>query len=117
MDRIAYAFHITPGSEDDLKAAAADMRSAGLEFGRTRQEQGLTALGVWLQVTPRGSLVVVLLEGDLESYFQVIRGDPGIDAWFRDKILEWTGSEEETSAVYAYPQSEELFHWSIDAGS
>lgn len=111
MERMVYAFHIAPGQEDDVRAAAADIRFAGEDFGRSRQTLGLTGISVWLQRTSQGHLVVLLVEGDVERYFASVRDEPGIDDWLREKILQWTGSEAETAAVYSFPQSEELFSW------
>lgn len=116
MGRVAYAFHIAPGQEADVAAAAADLRSAASDdYARTRAEFGLTSLGVWLQSTSQGSLVVCVFEGNLDEYFERARAESGIDEWFRDKIRQWTGSDEEMLAVYDYPQSEELFYWKLEA--
>ncbi len=109
--RIAYAFPIEEGQEDDVRRTAADIRAVFSEYGESRRALGLTALGVWLQTTDRGPLVIVLVEGDLESYFEAIAADKGIDEYFRDKIRQWTGSDEEMEKVYRFPQSEALVWW------
>lgn len=114
MERMAYAFHVLPDQVDDVRAAGRDIRFAAEDFGRSRKELGLSAISVWLQSSPQGPLVVLLVEGDLERYFASARNEPGIDGWLREKILQWTGSAAEKAAVYAFPQSEQLFRWSID---
>ena len=112
MDRIAFAFRVAPGQEKDVMAVAAAIRAAEPDFIRSRRAMGLSRLSAWLQATPEGYLVLLLTEGEhLKGYFEQALVDRGFDAWLREKILEWTGSELEMSAVYRYPQSEEMFHW------
>lgn len=115
-ERMVYAFRVTSGQEGEIRAAAADIRAIGEEYGRSREELGLTDISVWLQDGIEGPLVLLMVEGDLERYFKAAGEDPGIDGWFREKIAEWTGSSAAAADVYAYPQSEELFRWSADPG-
>ncbi len=111
--RIAYAFPLVEGQKADVRAAAAGIGAAASDFGQTRRALGLTSLSVWLQEAPI-PLVVLVFEGDLETYFERASSDAGIDEWFRDKIREWCGSDEVAELVYRYPQSEELFSWTLE---
>ena len=111
MARMVYGFHVSPEHVDDIRKTAEDVRAALADFTRSRADLGLTELDVWLQSTPEGPLVIVGLAGDLDDYFGRIRLETGLDAWFREKISQWVGSEAEVETLYQYPQSEELFVW------
>jgi len=112
VERMAFAFRVAPGQEDDIRTVAASIRAAEPDFVRSRRAMGLSRLSAWLQATPEGFLVLLLTEGeDLQGYFEQALVDRGFDEWLREKLVEWTGSDLELSAVYRYPQSEEMFHW------
>ena len=55
--------------------------------------------------------MVFFLEGDLPTYFSNAQTAAGVEAYIRQKLNEWTGSDADPPEILNYPQSEELFGW------
>jgi hypothetical protein len=64
---IVFALPIVPGKEDVDRQTLERLSTPGLEhdaYVSARRAQGLTREQVWHQVTPDGTLAIVVLEGD-----------------------------------------------------
>ena len=112
MGRIAFTVRIQPDQIADVRNASKDFNAAFEDFALSRKRLGLTALSAWLQEDEVGPCLVLYLEGDLESYFSSMQTESGIDEYIRQKVKEWTGSDEDALAALNYPQAEMLFDWS-----
>lgn len=86
----AMAVPITPGKLDAWEAWMTDVggpRKA--EFDDMNQRYGLTTHAAWLQPTPDGNhLVVVVTDGPGSAEFlgKLATSDHEFDSWFRSKI-------------------------------
>lgn len=114
MDRIAFAFQVAPEHEAEFRATNDAFQDAFDDFAASRRELGLSRMEVWVQPNPRGSIIIFVLEGRLESYFTHVRTASGVDEWMRQNIESWELSPGEAEAAYRYPQSEPAFVWSLD---
>ena len=115
MERIAFTLRILPEQVDDLRATADDFNAALDEFVATQRDAGLTSLCVWLQATEDGPAMVFFLEGDLPRYFSNARTAAGVEAYIRQKLRDWTGTDIDPPEILNYPQGEELFAWRSEA--
>ena len=114
MGRVAFAVQVTPDHEAELRSTADAFRDVFDEFAASRKELGLTRMEVWMQSTSRGPLLIFVLEGELAEYFAHISTASGVDEWMRQNIKEWSVSPEDAEAAYQYPQSQEMFAWSLE---
>jgi hypothetical protein len=64
---IVFALPILPGKEDVDREMLERLNATGLEkdaYVSARRAQGITREQVWHQVTPNGTLAIIVLEGD-----------------------------------------------------
>jgi hypothetical protein len=87
---ICFALPLLPGTtdaeRDEMLACWRGDRSAAHRASRARH--GITREATWIETTPAGDLVVVLLEGDdlAASLYGIATSDDPFDAWFRAHV-------------------------------
>ena len=86
-------FPIQAGKEEDARAFAAETFGARRpEFEAHLARVGVTRETWALQETPRGSLMLVWFEGDVEKAFaELATDDSEYHTWFRGRVLDVTG--------------------------
>lgn len=92
---LAFAVPIVPGKEDTWDAFANDLKgSKAGDFAAMNERHGLTQHSVWLQQTPDGNqMVVVVVDGPGADAFMgnIAQSQDATDVWFRDSIADAHG--------------------------
>lgn len=115
MQSIGFVVPVLPGKSEADRAAMASCwhgdRTAAYEDARRRA--GVTRESVWLQQTPAGEVVVVLIEADdIPAALQVIGGsDEPFDVWFREHARDAHGVD----LAAGFPPPELILDFRADA--
>jgi hypothetical protein len=96
VETIMFVMPVLPGKEELDRETIEQMSTPGPErdaYVAARRSQGLTREMVWHQVTPNGTLAIVLLEGDdlMSSLRMTATSDEPIDRQFREFVKEVHG--------------------------
>lgn len=92
---ICFAMPLLPGMTDTEREAMLACwhgdRAAGHRASRARH--GVTREATWIQSTPAGDAVIVLLESEdlAASLYGIATSDDPFDAWFRDHVQQVHG--------------------------
>ena len=97
MESIAFAAPLLPGkTEADLEAMASVSSGARrAEHATSRRRAGITRESAWLQRTPEGDVVVVLIEAeDIQAAMGTLAtSQEPFDVWFREHIKDAHGMD------------------------
>jgi hypothetical protein len=108
MQSIAFAAPLLPGKTDaDLEAmASVSSGERRADHEASRKRAGITRESTWLQRTPNGDVVVVLIEaGDVEAAMGTLAtSQEPFDVWFREHIKDAHGMD----LAEGFPPPEEL---------
>ena len=94
MSSLAFAIPILPGKMDECRAWAGDVM--GSRSGETTQSKsaiGLDRESCWIQSTPQGDMLVVLLEGDdvAAANRSFASSESPYDVWFKERVQSFSG--------------------------
>ena len=90
MGTYAVAAPLLPGKTDAWRQWIAEMEGPrAAEFADFNARSGLTRHAAWLQQTPLGDIVAVMIEGPgADAFFPTVAAsDHEFDGWFRDNVL------------------------------
>src|SRR5215469_6909622 len=87
MGTLAIALPTIPGGSTELRNAAGELRDGRrADFEAFHQRAGLTKERWFLQQTPQGELLILVLEGDpLRAIGTLATSTEPFDVWFREK--------------------------------
>lgn len=93
MSSAAIAFPILPGKLDQAKQFAAAVKSRSEEFSRSVAGQELTREDWYLQSTPQGDMIIVVMEGEdpLRTMHSWAESRDPFDIWFKNQAGEISG--------------------------
>ena len=92
MATLALALPCLPGGDEKARQLAAALRDRRAEFTDFHERVGLTAERWYLQQTPQGTLILVVLEGDPRGAVEKLgASDHKFDRWFREQVREIHG--------------------------
>jgi hypothetical protein len=93
MSSAAIAFPVLPGKLDQAKRFAAEVKSRSDEFARSVAGQGLTREDWYIQSTPQGDMVIVVMEGvdPLQTMHSWAESRAPFDVWFKTQAQEISG--------------------------
>ena len=94
MGTYAIAAPLLPGKTDAWRQWIAEMDGPrAAELKDFNERMGLSRHAAWLQQTPMGDIVAVIIEGPGADAFipTVAASDHEFDAWFRDNVHEVHG--------------------------
>ena len=93
MKSAAIAFPVLPGKSDQGRRFAEEVKVREAEFARSLGQRGLTREDWYLQNTPQGDMIIVVMEGD--DPLQTMQGWAGssdpFDVWFKTQAQEISG--------------------------
>ena len=93
MALLVLAAPILPGKSDDFRRFAQEAVGNQQEYEGYRRRCGLTRELAWIQPTPQGDLLIVLLEGDdpIKGNRIFAASDHPYDRWFKQQLQSITG--------------------------
>lgn len=94
MGTVVFGAPLLPGKTEAWRQWIAEIQGPrSSEFADFNTRHGLTRHAAWLQQTPHGDLVAVLLEGPgVEGFMQSVAGsEDEFDVWFRGTVQEVHG--------------------------
>ena len=87
MATLALALPCLPGGADQARKLAAACRDRRAEFTDFHHRVGLSAERWYLQDTPQGTLILLVLEGDPQGAVgKLAASDHPFDRWFREQV-------------------------------
>ena len=106
MQSIAFALPLLPGKTETDREALVSITNGErrADHEASRKAAGITRESAWLQSTPNGDIVVVVIEADdLQSAFGALAtSQEPFDQWFRDHTQEVHGID--LTAGFAPPE-------------
>jgi len=88
-------FPILPGKTDLAKQFAQEVKSRQEEFSRALGQRGLTREDWYLQSTPHGDMILLVMEGDdpLRTMHGWAASQDPFDVWFKSRAYEISGMD------------------------
>ncbi len=92
-DSVAFAAPILQGKTEDARLFAKEVTTRMDELDAARRPLGITRETVWIQPTPMGDFLVVLLEGSnvASANASFAASSSPFDTWFKERVLGFTG--------------------------
>jgi hypothetical protein len=90
MSTYAFVMPLVQGKTDTWKKYIQELKGQRHDdFKKSRQKANLRGEQAWLQKTPIGDVVVVVMDTDnpTKVFDHFIKSSDPFDTWFRDKIL------------------------------
>src|SRR5689334_16602021 len=92
MATLALALPCLPGGAEKARQLATACRDRRAEFDEFHRRVGLTGERWYLQETPQGTLILVVLEGDPPGAIgKLAASDHPFDRWFKEQTREIHG--------------------------
>jgi hypothetical protein len=94
MAMTAFAAPIIQGKTEELRQWCAELAGPRREeYLASRRRLGVTSERAYLQQTPQGDIVVIVVEAeDLPRYFQgMATSQEPFDVWFRERVQDLHG--------------------------
>ena len=94
MTAIAFAAPFLPGKAEAFRRFAQEALGARRkQQDESRSSKGLTRELCWIQSTPQGEMLIVLLEGEdpARANREFAASDSAYDRWFKQEVGSMTG--------------------------
>lgn len=91
--KYAFAFPLLPGKEDQARAVTAELLGARRsQFDELQRRTGVIEEAYFLQISPEGSMVIVVGEGSTASLADTLDPDNHeIDRYLLDMMIDLSG--------------------------
>lgn len=110
MTTTTFALAVPGDKIDAVRAFVAELLGPRREeFDRSWRAKGFRRETAWIQRTPDGALVLVLIEADdlARAYGELAVSDAPFDRWYRERVLELYGVD----LRHPGPPNELLAEW------